>query len=296
MPPRMPLGCTQRHRDQPPKRRRGHLTQLQRSRRLPPPPPEPPPCRGQHGPSAARLPAPTVPWAHACLAGGSGSAPWTARSASWRGASCMGSCASAPSYDTSIRAQLQPSSAPMPAAQTHCATLSHIFITCPVAAQVLAWVCAIWAAITGEAAPPRSTDLFLADDRRMWTPAPALLPLWQRLRLAMLASLHVAHRAGRAHPTAQQTARAVAARIMAQLRADMQRDWILVGGGLRRAGGMCSAWYRGRDAQAYKGGLPGALLPPRRAVLPDRGRWRAAVPLDRCRAGAAASMTIPRGQ
>jgi hypothetical protein len=129
------------------------------------------------------------------------------------------------------------------------ATLSHIFITCPVAAQVLAWVCAIWAAITGEAAPPRSTDLFLADDRRTWTPAPALLPLWQRLRLAMLASLHAAHRAGHAHPTAQQTARAVAARIMAQLRADMQRDWILVGGGLRRAGGMCSAWYRGRDAQ-----------------------------------------------
>ena len=110
-------------------------------------------------------------------------------------------------------------------------------------------MCAIWAAITGEAAPPRSTDLFLADDRRTWTPAPALLPLWQRLRLAMLASLHAAHRAGHAHPTAQQTARAVAARIMAQLRADMQRDWILVGGGLRRAGGMCSAWYRGRDAQ-----------------------------------------------
>ena len=36
-----------------------------------------------------------------------------------------------------------------------------------------------------KAAPPRSTDLFLADDRRTWTPAPALLPLWQRLRLAM---------------------------------------------------------------------------------------------------------------
>ena len=37
--------------------------------------------------------------------------------------------------------------------------------------------------------------------------------------------------------------------------------------------------------------LPGALVPPRRALLPDRWRWRAAVPLERCRAGAAASMT-----
>ena len=150
----------------------------------------------------------------------------------------------------------------------------------------------MWAAITGETAPPRSTDLFLADDRRIWTPAPALLPLWQRLRLAMLASLHAAHCAGHAHPTAQQTARAVAARIMAQLRADMQRDWILVGGGLRRAGGMCSAWYRGRDAQLTREAYLERWC--HRGVLccPDRWRWRAAVPLERCSAGAAASMTI----
>ena len=46
-------------------------------------------------------------------------APWSARSASWRGASCMGTCASAPSCDTSIRGQLQHSSARMPAAQAH---------------------------------------------------------------------------------------------------------------------------------------------------------------------------------
>ena len=135
-------------------------------------------------------------------------------------------------------------------------------------------------------------DLFLADDRRAWAPATALLPLWQRLRLAMLASLHAAHRAGHAHPTAEQTARAVAARIMAQLRADMQRDWILVGGGLRRAGGMCSAWYRGRDVRMTREEYQEAMVPPRRAPLPHRGRGRAADPLDRCRAGAAASMII----
>ena len=47
----------------------------------------------------------------------------------------------------------------------------------------------------------------------------------------------------------------------------------------------------GTGRAADQGGLPGALVPPRRAVLPDRWRWRAAVPLERCRAGAAASMT-----
>jgi hypothetical protein len=62
------------------------------------------------------------------------------------------------------------------------ATLSHIFITCPLAAQVLDWVCATWAAVTGKEAPPRSADLFLADDRPLWAavlmgPAPILSPM-----------------------------------------------------------------------------------------------------------------------
>ena len=78
---------------------------------------------------------------------------------------------------------------------------------------------------------------------------------------------------------------------MAQLRADMQRDWIRVGGGLRRAGGMCSACHRGRDAQLTREAYLERWC--HRGVLcsPDRWRWRAAVPLERCRAGAAASMT-----
>ena len=123
MPPQTPLGCTQRHRDQHPSGG-GRLTQLQRS-------------RSPHHHRQSCHPALTA-WTELhvcqllrCLGHMPGRwwriAPWTARSASWRGASCMGSCASAPSCDTSIRAQLQPSSAPMPAAQTplpHSATSS----------------------------------------------------------------------------------------------------------------------------------------------------------------------------
>ena len=81
------------------------------------------------------------------------------------------------------------------------------------------------------------------------SPSGPLQGLWQRLRLAMLASLLAAHRAAQAQPAAQQSAGAVSARILARMRAALRRDWLLVGGGLRRAGGLCSAWYRGRDPQ-----------------------------------------------
>src|SRR5579875_2389440 len=172
MPPQMPLGCTQRRRDQHPSDG-GHLTQLLRSR-------SPNHHRQSRHPAMTAWTEPHVCQLLRCLGHMPGRwwriAPWTARSASWRGASCMGSCASAPSCDTSNRETAAAQLCPHASCPGTLATLSHIFITCPVAAQVLAWVCAIWAAITGEAAPPRSTDLFLADDRRTWTPAPALLP------------------------------------------------------------------------------------------------------------------------
>ena len=115
MPPQMPLGCTQRRRDQHPSDG-GHLTQLLRSR-------SPHHHRQSRHPAVTAWTEPHVCQLLRCLGHMPGRwwriAPWTARSASWRGASCMGSCASAPSCDTSIRAQLQHSSAPMPAAQAH---------------------------------------------------------------------------------------------------------------------------------------------------------------------------------
>jgi hypothetical protein len=230
----------------PPKRRRLGASAAAAAAQPPPlpPPPEPPPdddCRDL----AARQPAPAVPWSHVWQVVADRDLDRSQRILAWR---ILHGQLRAGAFLRRIHAgDAAAASCPHACCADTLATLSHMFITCPLAAQVLDWVCATWVAVTGEAAPPRSADLFLADDRRVWTPAPALLPLWQRLRLAMLASLHAAHRAGHAHPTAQQTARGVAARALAQLRAAMQRDWILVGGGLRRAGGTHSAWYRGRE-------------------------------------------------
>ena len=70
--------------------------------------------------------------------------------------------------------------------ESQAATLTHVFITCPLAAGVWDWHAATWAAVTGETAPPRSTDLLLADDTRVWEPPQQLRPLWQRLRLATI--------------------------------------------------------------------------------------------------------------
>ena len=71
-----------------------------------------------------------------------------------------------------------------------------------------------------------SPMLFLADDRRAWAHSTPLQGLWQRLRLAMLTCLLAAHRAAQAQAAAQQTARAVAGRILGHMRAALQRDWL----------------------------------------------------------------------
>ncbi|BDA41573.1 hypothetical protein COCOBI_02-3540 [Coccomyxa sp. Obi] len=38
------------------------------------------------------------------------------------------------------------------------ATLTHVFITCPLAASIWGWFAATWAAVTGEDPPPLSGD------------------------------------------------------------------------------------------------------------------------------------------
>ena len=78
------------------------------------------------------------------------------------------------------------------------ATLSHICVTCPLAAAVVAWVSATWGALTGAAGPPHSADLFLADDCRAWAPGRPLQGLWQRLRLACTSACWV-HTGQRRH-------------------------------------------------------------------------------------------------
>ena len=80
--------------------------------------------------------------------------------------------------------------------------LTHVFISCPLAAGVWDWFAATWAAVTGDDAPPRSADLLLADDTRIWGPPRQLRQLWHRLRLATICQLWAAYQRSRRQPDA----------------------------------------------------------------------------------------------
>ena len=91
-------------------------------------------------------------------------------------------------------------------------TLSHIFLSCPVAAAVWSWVAQLWVAVT---------------ERR--PPAPAgLRELWLILRMATIFYLWGA-RMGGSVPAAQR-ARKVVAQMVAYLRLRMQQDIMRQGG------------------------------------------------------------------
>lgn len=137
---------------------------------------------------------------------------------------------------------------PHPSCAGQLATLTHVFITCPLAAGVWDWFAATWAAVTGDDAPPRSADLLLADDTRVWGPPRQLGQLWHRLRLATICQLWAAYQRGRHQPDAAAiTPGAVAARILSSCRKALLADWRLATVNVRQTAGVLSDWLRGRD-------------------------------------------------
>ena len=62
-------------------------------------------------------------------------------------------------------------------------SLSHVFLACVFARPVVAWLAQVWGSMTGQLAPPLTAAVLLAGDHRGWPVAPALQPLWERLRL-----------------------------------------------------------------------------------------------------------------
>jgi hypothetical protein len=74
----------------------------------------------------------------------------------------------------------------------HYDTLSHVFLTCPLASQVWSWLGTLWESVTGHRFP-MTVAVLLADDRRPWRPAPDAEALWVRLRLLCEGALWKAH-------------------------------------------------------------------------------------------------------
>ncbi|BDA47361.1 hypothetical protein COCOBI_10-2080 [Coccomyxa sp. Obi] len=140
-------------------------------------------------------------------------------------------------------------SCPHPLCTEQDATLTHVFITCPLAATVWGWFTATWAAITGEDPPPVSADLLLADDQRAWQPASQLAPLWHRMRLVTICQLWATYQRARHQQGTPGTAGVVAARILSSCRKAILGDWRLATVNVRTASGVLSDWLRGRDPQ-----------------------------------------------
>ena len=103
-------------------------------------------------------------------------------------------------------------------------SISHIFLECPVAQRVTAWLCRLWSAVTGSQPPPRTVAVMLLGDRAQWDPGgSALQDLWDIMRLATLFYLWDVRSVGRQR-SRPASALSVTARIVAHLRARIWDD------------------------------------------------------------------------
>lgn len=197
---------------------------------------------------ARRTPAPRehrfVAWQvlHGCLP----CAAWEAHVAAQPGPSA-GGCASAAVCH-----------APACAAAGCPETLSHVFLECPGAAAVAAWVSQLWGAMVQGPGPPCTPQVFLADDSAVWDPGPGQLRvLWGLIRMAFLFFVWSARCGCRARAADIQPAR-VAARIVAYLRVRMQQDFA-----------------RMHDQSGAFAALSGQWMPARQPLAAEvvRARW-----------------------
>jgi hypothetical protein len=144
---------------------------------------------------------------------------------------------------------------PACAAARHVETLSHAFLDCVDAAPAMDWLCATWAALTLQAAPPRSAAVLLADDLRAWTTdSPAddtqLLALWTRLRVTVIGSIWAARCArGQGRLRHVSLARYAIRLAVQSLKGAIERDWLRVSQDIRFLdnGCFCTDWWRGLD-------------------------------------------------
>ncbi len=82
-------------------------------------------------------------------------------------------------------------------------TISHLFITCPVAATATDWLCRLWQAMTGYLPVVSAASLLAADTPSEQLPSDALLQTWHRLKLAVLHSIWVASQIAQASRSTQ---------------------------------------------------------------------------------------------
>jgi hypothetical protein len=122
-------------------------------------------------------------------------------------------------------------------------TLSHLFLECPVAAGLMAWVAGLWALIAG-ASPPCTAAVLLLGDWQAWRPRQDLELLWDRLRLAALYVIWSRRCAARRAGVPGSAAAAVA-HLVFVVRRQIRADWLRCQLDAARAVDAGVPWFRG---------------------------------------------------
>ena len=108
-----------------------------------------------------------------------------------------------------------------------CQTMTHLFLSCPIAVQVWEWARQVWACVSRGEHPPIVASVLLADDVSVWRPCAALSTLWCRFRLSVLYALWCQAGEARRAQTPL-SARSVCARIVAANCKLMSQHWYRV--------------------------------------------------------------------
>ncbi len=154
-------------------------------------------------------------------------------------------------------------------------TISHLFITCPVAATVTDWLCRLWQAMTGYLPVVSAASLLAADTPSEQLPSDALLQTWHRVRVAVLLSIWAASQFAQASRSTQPSDASEPDAIMASsplsqqvlllssstshhghlarqialkaVKAMIHNDWTKCNDDIKQISGVCSSWSRGKD-------------------------------------------------
>jgi exonuclease III len=127
-------------------------------------------------------------------------------------------------------------------------TLSHAFLDCPAVAPALDWLLQVYAALTGQPAPPRDPLVILAAADWIWHPATGThYDLWTLLRVTYLGCVWAA----RCTLDSYGGAAAIAQAVIAALTDGVHRDWARVTTNVVQgaAGVFPTVWFRGRSPQ-----------------------------------------------
>ena len=183
---------------------------------------------------------------------------------------------------------------PRPCCSSIPETLTHLFLTCPVPARVITWVCDLWVAIIGGGSRPiPSAAVFLADDTQVWDPGTQHADLWNTLRLTTL--YHIWAAACQRRKGVISNPASVVASIVYSLRARMSRDYHRTVEDIRMHASILSDWLRGRDPCISLDHFKTLWGPPGGLYLLDDSDDNNPLPIFRILLSCTTPIPVPRG-